>query len=82
MPMEKNTKALFRFLLEWQKTHYLGLAAMTAELSALRETVRSLDPTFSEIMEQRRIQELESTSEAKQQIVDDFDRMFRVLDGL
>jgi hypothetical protein len=80
--MEKNTRELFRFLLEWQKTHYLGLATMTAELTALRETVRGLDPTFSEIMDQKRIQESEENSEAKQQIVDDFERMLRVLDGL
>ena len=80
--MEKNTKALFHFLLEWQKTHYLGLSAMTSELSALRETVRGLDPTFSEIMEQRRSQESEASSEAVQQIAGEFERMIRVLDGL
>lgn len=36
------------------KSQYIMLSTMLAELTALRETVRGLDPTFSEILEDRR----------------------------
>ena len=41
-------------LAELHKTHYLAFSAAINELAALRETVRGLDPTFSEVIEQKR----------------------------
>jgi len=39
---------------EQNKLCYVMLSAAIDELAALRETVRGLDPTFSEVLEQKR----------------------------
>jgi hypothetical protein len=39
---------------EQNKLCYVMLSAMLDELAAIRETVRGLDPTFSEVLEQKR----------------------------
>jgi hypothetical protein len=36
------------------KTQYAMLSVMMDEVAALRETVRGLDPTFSDVLEQKR----------------------------
>jgi ribosomal protein L16 Arg81 hydroxylase len=41
-------------LAEQNKLEYVMLSTMLDELAALRETVRGLDPTFSEVLEQKR----------------------------
>lgn len=41
-------------LAERGKTDYVMISSILAELAALRETVRGLDPTFSEVLEERR----------------------------
>lgn len=41
---------------EESKNLYIMLSSVFAELQALRETVRGLDPTFADVMEQRRIE--------------------------
>lgn len=59
MPLEPDVKDALLAMAEGQKTHYIMIASMLAELVALRETVRGLDPTFSEVMEHRRALEFE-----------------------
>jgi cation transport regulator ChaC len=41
-------------LAEQCKTQYLGLSIVIDEIAALREAVRGLDPTFSEVLAQKR----------------------------
>jgi hypothetical protein len=41
-------------LAEQLKTQYVMLSVTLDEVAALRETVRGLDPTFSEVLEQKR----------------------------
>ena len=50
-------------LAEQSKTQYLMFSAVLNEVAALRETVRGLDPTFSEVLEDRRKQSQEDTRE-------------------
>jgi predicted outer membrane protein len=47
-----------------QKNLYLMLSAMLDELAALRETVRGLDPTFSEVMEEKKKKSSEDREKA------------------
>jgi hypothetical protein len=60
-------------LAEQCKTQYLGLSLVIDEVAALRETVRGLDPTFSEVLEQKR---KESTSDDIRKVA------IRQLDGI
>jgi hypothetical protein len=50
-------------LAEQNKTQYVMLSTVLNEVAALRETVRGLDPTFSEVLEDRRKQSQEDTRE-------------------
>jgi hypothetical protein len=53
-------------LAEQAKAQHVGLCAVAQEVAALRETVRGLDPTFSELFEKQRqaqsIAEVESVA--------------------
>jgi hypothetical protein len=42
--------------IEESKNLYVMLSSILAELDALRETVRGLDPTFGDVMEQKRLE--------------------------
>jgi hypothetical protein len=53
MPLEPNLKDALLAMAEGQKTHYIMIASMMTEIVALRETVRGLDTTFSEVMEHK-----------------------------
>jgi len=44
-------------LAEESKANHLLVSAMVSELAALREAVRGLDPTFSEVMTEKRREE-------------------------
>lgn len=59
-----NERALRDALLtlaEQNKNQYVMFSAVLNEVAALRETVRGLDPTFSEVLEDRRKQSQEDT---------------------
>ena len=50
-------------LVEWQKAQYLVFSAALNELASLRETVRGLDPTFADVIEQKRKEQEETTKQ-------------------
>lgn len=41
-------------LAQWSKAHTAALLDLTREIAALRDTVRALDPTFSDVLRQKR----------------------------
>jgi len=51
-------------LAEQNKTQYVMLSAVLDEVAALREAVRGLDPTFADVLEQKR----KETSTSQEQI--------------
>jgi hypothetical protein len=60
---ESALKDALLALAEQNKTQYIMLSSVLNEVAALRETVRGLDPTFSEVLEDRRKQSQEDTRE-------------------
>jgi hypothetical protein len=64
---------------EMQKTNFLMIQSMLAELVALRETVRGLDPSFSEVMEHRRLLEWETNGEVVRPAILVLDRVIQRL---
>jgi hypothetical protein len=80
--MDSQTKDALLALAEGQKGHYIAISSMLAEIVALRETVRGLDPTFSEVMEHKRAQAFEEDSEVRKAIIDSLDRILLRLKGM
>jgi hypothetical protein len=68
-------------LTEDAKTHYIMLSSILAEVEALRETVRSLDPTFADVMEQKRIESVERNAALVRTVVDGYDQILRRLNA-
>lgn len=58
-----DTKEVLCALAMECKSQYLMLAAILNELAALRETVRALDPTFSDVLTERQKDAADSTRE-------------------
>lgn len=64
------------------RTNYIMFTSVLNELAALRETVRGLDPTFSDVMENRRAAEAESGSEIVRSVIAGHDQIIqRLTDG-
>jgi hypothetical protein len=66
-------------LVEDGKSHYISISAIMAEVDALRETVRGLDPTFSDVMEQKRRASVEKTAPIVQAVIAHYDEIIRRL---
>jgi hypothetical protein len=65
------------------KTQYIMISSVLAELAALRETVRGLDPTFGDVMEQKRRESAERNAPIVQSVIGGYDEKSRLLkDGL
>jgi hypothetical protein len=60
-------------LLTWRRTQYLVFSAALNELASLRETVRGLDPTFADVIEQKRKEQEETTKQIVQRQLQIFD---------
>jgi len=78
---EPSLKASLVTLAELQRTHYLSFSALLNEVAALRETVRGLDPTFADVIEQKRVeQELQTRQVVAEQIglIDDLIRLLKM----
>ena len=54
MVNESKLKETLLYLAEDNRTNYIMIASLVNEVAALRETVRALDPTFGDVLEQRR----------------------------
>jgi hypothetical protein len=64
------------------RTNHILIVSLVNELAALRETVRSLDPTFADVMEQRRDEAQERGAEIAQHVLARLDRIIQqVKDG-
>ena len=59
------------------KSQYIMLSSILAELEALRETVRGLDPTFGDVMEQKRRESAEKNADIVQAVIAEYDEKFR-----
>jgi hypothetical protein len=64
---------------ESAKGHYIMLSSMLAEIQAVRETVRGLDPTFSEAIEHKRAQIYEDDAPIRREIIAGHDEIIRRL---
>jgi hypothetical protein len=60
---ENALKDVLLALVEQQKIQYVGYSAALDELAALRETVKGLDPTFLDVIEQKRKESAAATEE-------------------
>ena len=60
-----------------QKAQYVMVSAISAELTALKETVRGLDPTFAEVLEPRRQAAAEAQADIVQAVIRQFDSILR-----
>jgi hypothetical protein len=61
------------------KSQYVMLSSTLNEVAALRETVRGLDPTFSEVLEDRRENQAKQSAEVVSQTIRLLDDLIRVL---
>lgn len=64
-------------LAEQQKNQYIFYSAALNELAALRETVKGLDPAFSDVIEQKRKEQADATKEVTSLQVRIFDEIIR-----
>jgi hypothetical protein len=71
-------EALIAFV-EDAKNQYIMLTSILAELDALRETVRGLDPTFADVLEQKRQESAERTAAVAQAVIALYDEKVRIL---
>lgn len=62
--------------IEESKNLYIMLSSVFAELQALRETVRALDPAFAEVMEQKRLEAVAQQDEAVQAAIAAYELKF------
>jgi hypothetical protein len=77
-----NENALKEHLLalaEEDKKNYLIISTILNELRALRETVRGLDPTFSEVLESRRKEAAKETAPIVAETIHLYDEIIRRL---
>lgn len=63
------------FLLHQSKLNYQQLSQLHRELTAVRETIRGLDPTFAEVLEKRRKKALRTLQPIEQSVLDVYDAM-------
>jgi len=63
----RSLRAVLIALARQDIANYVMFSAALNEIAALRETVRGLDPTFSEVLEDRRKQSQEDTREVVSQ---------------
>ena len=58
---------------ESAKSNYLMISSVLAEVAALRETVRGLDQTFGDVMEQERRRQVALNGDIVQAVVSGYD---------
>lgn len=61
------------------RSNYLMISSVLNELAALRETVRGLDPTFADILEQKRQEAAQENAEVVKAVVVRYDEIIRRL---
>ena len=63
------------FLLHQSKGNYEMLSQLIAELRAVRETIRGLDPTFVEVLEKKRKAAARKLQSSEQSVLAVYDAM-------
>lgn len=76
---EPSLVACLVALVDLHKTQYLSFSALLNEVAALRETVRALDPTFADVIEQKRKEQEYQMREVVQQQVALLDDLIRIV---
>ncbi|HUE50761.1 MAG TPA: hypothetical protein VMO80_00345 [Terriglobales bacterium] len=66
-------------LVEHEKSTYLMASSLVAELAALRETVRGLDPTFAEVLEQKRLAVAQENAPLERSVIRTYDEILHRL---
>ena len=61
------------------KTNYLTTTALVHEVAALRETVRGLDPTFADLLEQKRQESAQAAAKVEKAVIWTLDELMRRL---
>jgi hypothetical protein len=59
------------------RSNYVMIASLLRELAALRETVRALDPTFADILEQKRQEAVQNDDEVVKAVIVQYDELIR-----
>jgi hypothetical protein len=78
---ESELRASLVALNEDAKSQYIMLSSILAELDALRETVRGLDPTFADVMEQKRRESAEKNAAIVQAVIAGYEEKSRLLNA-
>jgi hypothetical protein len=61
------------------KTQYIALCAVLDEVTALRETVKGLDPTFSDVMTDKRAEQASLFALTRKEAIAGYDEIIRRL---
>jgi hypothetical protein len=61
------------------KTQYIAFCAVLDEVVALRETVKGLDPTFSDVMTTKRDKQASLFALTRKEAIDGYDEIIRRL---
>jgi hypothetical protein len=61
------------------RSNYVMISSVLNEVTALRETVRGLDPTFAEILEKKRQAAAQSDAEVVKAVIFQYDEIIRRL---
>jgi hypothetical protein len=77
-----EVKAILLGMATTQQTLYVAIDSMMSEIVALRETVRGLDPTFSDVMEQRRTLAVADGIEAREAMHASLDMCIQLISRL
>lgn len=64
------------------KGHYIAISSLNAEIEALRETAKALDPTFLDVMEQKTKEIVARDDATVRKVVSAYDHILqRLKDG-
>ncbi len=63
------------------RSSYVMMSSLLNELAALRETVRALDPTFAEVLEQKRKHYEKTNADIVQPLVAGYNEIIRRLEA-
>ena len=66
-------------LAEQEKSNYIMISTLLAEVSALRETVRGLDPTFADVLRQKREEAARANAPIEETVLSIFGETIRKL---
>jgi hypothetical protein len=63
------------------RMNYVMISALVAELASLRKTVSGLDPTFGDVMEQKRLESAKINAPLEREVLVVYDDILRRLDN-